>query len=64
MLDMNLVATMAMAVGLVGGAAMALWTLPWSEKELRAANADLKASVAHAARPLHLERVHVRVAAR
>jgi hypothetical protein len=45
MFDMNLVATMAMAVGLVGGAALALWQLPWSEAELRAANADLKASV-------------------
>lgn len=44
MFDMNLVATMAMAVGLVGGAALALWQLPWSEAEVRAANADLKAT--------------------
>ncbi len=35
--------TMAVAVALVGGAALALWSLPWSSAELDALDGDLKA---------------------
>lgn len=42
MLDTNLIATVMMTVGLVGGAALALWQLPWSEADLRQARRDMK----------------------
>lgn len=44
-MDLNLISTLLMTIGLTGGAALALWSLPWSEQELRVANED-----AHAAR--------------
>lgn len=49
MLDMNLMATMLMAVGLVGGAALAIWQLPWSEAELREADGDARRLAARVA---------------
>lgn len=49
MLDINMLVTMAMAVGLVGGAALTLWQLPWSEAELREADADARQAVARLA---------------
>ncbi len=41
MLEMNLIATVLLAMGLFGGAALALWQLPWSDDELRRAQADM-----------------------
>ncbi len=46
MLDMNLMATMLMGVGLVGAAALAIWQLPWSEADLREADVDARAALA------------------
>lgn len=58
MLDINLLVTMGTAVALVGGATFALWLLPWSEAELREADADVRAAAArlapHAARAARL----------
>ncbi len=42
MLDTNLIATVMMTVGLLGGAMLALWQLPWSEADLRQTGRDVK----------------------
>ncbi|MSP61659.1 MAG: hypothetical protein EXR72_15260 [Myxococcales bacterium] len=39
--------TMLMVAGLVGGAAVALWCLPWSEADLAEADADARAVAGH-----------------
>ncbi len=43
-MDTNLIATLLMTIGLTAGAALALWQLPWSEKELREVSADVRAA--------------------
>ncbi len=43
-MDSNLIATLLMTIGLTGGAALSLWALPWSDKELRAVDADARAA--------------------
>lgn len=43
-MDSNFIATLLMTVGLTGGASLALWALPWSEQDLRAADADARAA--------------------
>lgn len=41
MLEMNLIVTVILTIGLLGGAALALWQLPWSDDELRRAQGDI-----------------------
>jgi hypothetical protein len=43
-MDPNLIAAMLLTAGLTGGAALALWQLPWSERDLREMDEDARAT--------------------
>ncbi len=47
MLQAEVLGTMVMVAGLVGGAVVALWLLPWSEADLAEAEADVRAVAGH-----------------
>jgi hypothetical protein len=62
-MDTNLIATLLMTVGLTGGAALALWQLPWSEKDLREMNQDARAARQRLGAAMSARERRVRVAA-